>query len=69
MVYYPVPIHRQAYLQEFVPGADALSLPVTDQLAGEVLSLPVRPDLTDAELDAIVEAVRAVATPARAAVA
>jgi dTDP-4-amino-4,6-dideoxygalactose transaminase len=69
MVYYPVPIHRQAYLQEFVPGADTLPLPVTDQLAGEVLSLPVRPDLTDDELDAIVDAVRAVATPARAAVA
>jgi perosamine synthetase len=69
MVYYPVPIHRQAYLQEFVPGADRQALPVTDLLADEVLSLPVRPDLTDEELDTIVEAVRAVASPARAAVA
>jgi len=69
MVYYPVPIHHQAYLRDFAPDADALSLPVTDRLAGEVLSLPVRPDLTDQELDTIVEAVRAVASPARTAVA
>jgi len=69
MVYYPVPIHRQAYLQEFVPGAARLALPVTDRLADEVLSLPVRPDLTDEELDTIIEAVRAVASPVGAAVA
>ncbi|MGH2467587.1 MAG: DegT/DnrJ/EryC1/StrS family aminotransferase, partial [Candidatus Limnocylindrales bacterium] len=29
LVYYPVPVHRQAYLQAFVPGAAELDLPVT----------------------------------------
>ena len=69
MVYYPVPIHRQAYLQRIVPEAAAASLPVTERLAAEVLSLPVRPDLTDDELDQVADAVRAVATPQRVAVA
>ena len=69
MVYYPVPIHRQAYLQDFLPGANGQPLPATDRLADEVLSLPVRPDLTEDELDTVVEAVRAVASPAQAAVA
>jgi dTDP-4-amino-4,6-dideoxygalactose transaminase len=45
-----------------MPGAADLALPVTDRLADEVLSLPVRPDLTDAELDTVIAAVREVAT-------
>ncbi len=63
LVYYPVPIHRQAYLQRILPGSDQLTLPVTDALAGEVLSIPVRANLTDDELDSVIEAVRQVATP------
>ncbi len=63
LIYYPVPIHRQSYLQAYVPGAAELDLPVTDRLSDEVLSIPVHPKLTDEELDAIVRAVREVATP------
>ena len=40
LIYYPVPVHRQAYLQAFVPGAADLDLPVTDRLADEVLVDP-----------------------------
>ncbi len=54
-VYYPTPIHR---LPSF--GLD-LDLPVTEQVAGEVLSLPVYPSLSDDELATIVETVNAVA--------
>ncbi|WP_353988410.1 DegT/DnrJ/EryC1/StrS family aminotransferase [Ruicaihuangia caeni] len=54
-VYYPTPIHR---LPSFAEKAD---LPVTEEAAGQVLSLPVYPSLTDAERDAVVEAVNAVA--------
>jgi perosamine synthetase len=68
MVYYPIPIHRQPYFRKLVPGAADISLPVTERLATEVLSLPIRPDLTDDELDTIVAAVRSVAAPARSAV-
>jgi dTDP-4-amino-4,6-dideoxygalactose transaminase len=69
LIYYPVPTHRQAYLQAFMPGAADLPLPVTDRLSEEVLSIPVRPNLTDAELDQVIEAVREVATPVGAATA
>jgi perosamine synthetase len=65
LIYYPVPIHRQPYLQQTLPRAGRQDLPVTDQLASEVLSIPVRPSLTDAEVETIIEAVRDVATPAR----
>ena len=64
LVYYPVPVHRQAYLQAFVPGAAALDLPVTDRLADEVLSIPARPNLAPEDLEAVIAAVREVATPA-----
>jgi dTDP-4-amino-4,6-dideoxygalactose transaminase len=68
MIYYPIPIHRQAYLQALMPGADSQPLPVTDRLADEVLSLPVHSSLTDDDVDAIVSAVREVAAPATAGV-
>lgn len=54
-VYYPTPIHR-------LPSFDLdLDLPVTEQVAREVLSIPVYPSLTEDELATIVEAVNAVA--------
>lgn len=64
LIYYPVPIHEQDYLQAFMPGAKDLDLPVTNRLSGEVLSIPVHPKLTEDELDRIVAAIREVATPA-----
>ncbi len=69
LIYYPVPTHRQAYLQSFMPGAADQPLPVTDRLSDEVLSIPVRPNLTNAELDQVIEAVREVATPVGATTA
>ncbi|MCF2532679.1 DegT/DnrJ/EryC1/StrS family aminotransferase [Yinghuangia soli] len=50
-VYYPIPIHR---LPSF---GLALDLPETERAAREVLSLPVHPSLSDADLKSIVEAV------------
>ena len=67
MIYYPIPVHRQPYLRDFVPDAERSSLPVTDRLAAEVLSLPVRPDLADEEIDTIIAAVREVASPVEGA--
>lgn len=54
-VYYPTPIHR---LPSF---AQTLDLPTTEVAAKQVLSLPVYPSLKRRELEAIVEAVNAVA--------
>ena len=64
LIYYPVPVHRQAYLQALVPGAADLDLRVTNRLSDEVLSVPVRPNLTRDEVDAVIAAIREVAAPA-----
>jgi perosamine synthetase len=54
-VYYPVPIHQQTfYVQEL---GYHQSLPETERAAQEVLSLPVHPGLSPADLETIVAAV------------
>lgn len=54
-VYYPTPIHRlKPYLSEDgKPGP--WDLPETERAAAEVVSLPVHPSLTEAELERIAE--------------
>jgi dTDP-4-amino-4,6-dideoxygalactose transaminase len=55
-IHYPVPLHRQpAYLKQ---GYGDLSLPVTEQAAAEVLSLPLFPELTYEQIAYIAEAVK-----------
>ena len=56
-VYYPIPNHRLPSLERFAAGLD---LPETERAAAEVLSLPVHPSLTDADLERIVRGVTAV---------
>jgi len=54
-IHYPRPIHQQpAYAQFSQPDAT----PVSTRLAGEVISLPMHPDLDPATQDRIVQAVR-----------
>lgn len=53
-IYYPVPAHRQSYIRDIVGDVD---LPVAEQAAEEVLSLPVHPGLSQTDLSQIVEAV------------
>lgn len=50
-VYYPTPTHR---LPAFMTGDD---LPATDRAAEEVMSLPVHPRLSDAEVDRVIDVV------------
>jgi perosamine synthetase len=69
LIYYPVPIHRQAYLQAYVPGAADLDLPVTNRLSDDVLAIPVHPMLSGEDLAAIVAAIREIATPVASAAA
>jgi dTDP-4-amino-4,6-dideoxygalactose transaminase len=55
-VYYPVPVHRQpVYARR---GYDRQSFPVAERMAREVLSLPVHPALTGADIERIVRVVR-----------
>lgn len=54
-IHYPHPLHRQeAWLRTHT---ERPSFPRAERLAGEILSLPVFPDLTDAEVEFVVEAV------------
>ena len=62
MVHYPVPIHLQPAYKGRLPGRERL--PETEQMAQEVLSLPMHPQLTEHELSSVVEAVRAAAVVA-----
>jgi dTDP-4-amino-4,6-dideoxygalactose transaminase len=50
-VFYPVPAHQQGYIRDLLGD---VSLPVSERLATEVISLPVHPQLSQADLDTIV---------------
>jgi dTDP-4-amino-4,6-dideoxygalactose transaminase len=50
-VFYPLPIHKQPLYERL--GYGDRDLPVAERLAGEVLSLPVHPALTDADIETI----------------
>jgi dTDP-4-amino-4,6-dideoxygalactose transaminase len=54
-VHYPVPIHRQPAWRSIF--GDGPALPRAEQAAGEILSLPVHPDLTDEEVERVADAV------------
>lgn len=56
-IFYPVPANRQTYLLEMGLGGE--TLPVAERLAKEVISLPVHPQLSQTDLEQIVEAVNA----------
>ncbi len=51
LIHYPVPPHRQTCYREY----NHLTLPVTERLAHEELSLPLHPALTDVEVSYIIE--------------
>lgn len=52
-IHYPTPIHKQkAYLE-----LNSLSLPITEKIHEEVLSIPLHPMLLDQEVTCIIEAI------------
>lgn len=54
VIHYPIPPHRQPCYQEYA----SYDLPIAQQLAGEVVSLPVFPGLTTEEIEYIVETIK-----------
>jgi dTDP-4-amino-4,6-dideoxygalactose transaminase len=56
MIYYPVPLHRQPPLVPW--SVTPVPLDETERAAREVLALPIYPELDDARLGAVVDAVR-----------
>ncbi|WP_298380441.1 DegT/DnrJ/EryC1/StrS family aminotransferase [Azospirillum sp.] len=60
-VHYPVPLHLQPALAHL--GVPAGSLPVTERLADRVLSLPLCPELTEAQRERVCQTFLSVARP------
>ena len=66
IIYYPIPIHRQPAYQGLGYGPG--SLPVTERLCTEVLSLPIFPELSGEQQEAVIGALQQlVGQPALAA--
>ena len=56
IIYYPIPIHRQPAYAHL--GLKQGSLPVTEQLCSDVLSLPIFPELGEGQQQAVIDTVR-----------
>jgi len=53
-IFYPVPVHMQGYMKEIIGEHQ---FPISEKLAKQVISLPVHPQVTQADLEKIVEEV------------
>ncbi len=56
MVYYPKPMHEQTAYKEL--GYEKGSCPVTEELCGTVLSLPIHPYISEEEVEIVCEKVK-----------
>jgi len=54
--HYPVPVHLQPAYKDRLPGRE--SLPVTELVSREVLSLPMYPELSESETGKVIEAIK-----------
>ena len=54
-VYYPIPLYRQGV---FTSRGYDLSLPVTERIVNEVISLPIHPSLTEEDLYLIIKTIK-----------
>jgi len=55
LIHYPVPVHAQPAYSEWLPAG--VSLPETERAAREVISLPIYPELEDAQVEMVTRAV------------
>ncbi len=55
-IHYPMPIHLQPACRQY--GYTAGLLPVTEALAAKIVSLPMYPELTSAQLQLVIDAVK-----------
>jgi dTDP-4-amino-4,6-dideoxygalactose transaminase len=54
-IYYPIPLHKQ---NVYAVDCAGLSLPVAEDIASRCLSLPIFPEMTSAQVDEVVAAIR-----------
>lgn len=53
-IFYPIPLHKQPHIRKIVGN---INLPTTEQMANEVFSLPIHPQLSKDDLEMIVQEV------------
>tara|TARA_Y100001968_G_scaffold332308_1_gene389967 strand:- start:2365 stop:3549 length:1185 start_codon:yes stop_codon:yes gene_type:complete len=56
IIYYPIPIHLQPAYKKL--GYNFGSLPVTEKISNQVLSLPIYPEISEAEQDYVVDSIK-----------
>lgn len=54
-IHYPIPIHRQ---RAWLRGQPTVSLPTTERLSREILTLPCHHHLSDGDVEKVVQAIR-----------
>ncbi len=54
-IYYPIPLHQQ---NVFIDDYKGINLPVSEEVASQCLSLPIFPELSEAQIDTITSAIR-----------
>lgn len=55
MIYYPIPVHKQEFMKDMFLG---LKLDIAEQMADQVLSLPIHPSLEKDDLEKIVQSIK-----------
>jgi len=53
LVHYPIPVHKQKAYSDYID----LELPITEKLSETVLSLPISPTLSDADIEIVIDSV------------
>jgi len=56
LIHYPIPLHLQPAFAEL--GARKGEFPVAEKAAGEILSIPLYPEMTDEQVEAVIRAIR-----------
>ncbi len=56
-IYYPIPLHRQ---NVFVDDYKDISLPISERVASECMSLPIFPEISDEQIELITATIRSV---------
>ena len=59
-IHYPIPLHKQPALISSFGGQ---SLPITEKLSAEIISIPIHPHLTESQVEYIIETFLDIAIP------
>jgi dTDP-4-amino-4,6-dideoxygalactose transaminase len=55
-----IPVHQLSAYRRILGPGECRSVPVTDQVASELISLPMYPGLTEAEIERVAHALLAI---------